>query len=436
MLGPSPAPVRAGDPAPPLAFSKIVRAGLGFGGPQSLSGQVTVLFFLRPVSHNEHAVAQWNKMVEQFAGKPVNFVWIANEKEETLEPFLKTHPVSGWMILDPQDESFKAYGIEGGGGVLIDPRGVIAGFTFMAPDARQIQAVLDGHAVAIQGDPTEEQMEAFFEGNLVRIDAEPHRSPPPQKPDLPPPSEEVHISPSQTHGTIGSSGPDHWIQRGFDLKTIVATISRTDPSRVDLPESFDARVRYDFVLVPPREEDIETMYRRVREGIEKYFHVAISKQIRSKDVYVMTAIEGKTPPPKPPAKPETDEDGWTTLSPRLVAASGFTRTIAVPHGAPPTRKALEDAAKQLADEDELPDMASISASNTSMDHFRTALEGGLKRPIVDETKLSGTYDLAVKGRAQTVEEFLGMLRDQLGLLLTPTQRGIEIVAVAQLPATR
>jgi uncharacterized protein (TIGR03435 family) len=429
MLGPTAAPVRAGDPAPPLVFSKIVRAGSGPDGPQNLLGHTTVLLFLRPVSHNEQTVTLWNKLVQQFADKPINFVWIANEKEETLEPFLKTHLVSGWMILDPQDASFKAYGIEGGGGVLIDPRGVIAGFTFMAPDARQIQAVLDGRAVVIQGDPTEEQMEALFEGSLVRIDAQPHRSPPPQKPDLPPPSEEVHISPSQTRGTTGSSGPDHWMQRGFDLKTIVATISRTDPSRVELPESFDSRARYDFVLVPPREEDIETMHRRVREGIEKYFHVVISKQIRSRDVYVMTAIEGKTPAPNP-------EDG--ALRGAAIATSGFTRTLGLPEGTPHTWKAVTEAMARLAsaEDEELPNISSISALSTSMDHFRTALESGLKRPIVDETKLSGTYDLAVKGRAQTVEEFLGMLRDQLGLLLTPTQRSIEIVAVTQLPGTR
>jgi hypothetical protein len=43
-----------------------------------------VLLFLRPVSRNEQAVSSWNKLVEQFADKPVNFVWIANEAEESL----------------------------------------------------------------------------------------------------------------------------------------------------------------------------------------------------------------------------------------------------------------------------------------------------------------------------------------------------------------
>ncbi len=433
-FGQTPAPVKAGDPAPMLKFSKIVQAGSGFGGPQSLSGQVTVLLFLRPVSPNEHAVTEWNKLIGQFAGKPVNFVWIANEKEETLQPFLKSHAVNGWMILDPQDDSFNAYGIEGGGAVLIDPRGVIAGFTFLHPEERQIQAVLDDSALLIQGEPSEEQKDALFAG-AVSLDAAPYRppppSPPPQKPDLPP-SEEVYISASQTNGTVAASGPDYWMQRGFDLKTIVAMISETDPSRVELPESFDNRACYDFVFVPPTEvppteEGTRTIYRHVREGIEKYFHVVISKQIRSRDVYVMTAIEGKTPP----AKSDSESLGLSSIS-----SSGFDRMIAVPHGTPQTRKEVEDALKQLNTDDDAPDLASISASDTSIDGFRKALERGLKRPIVDETNLKGNYDLEVKGEAQSIEEFLARLRNDTGLLLTPDQRSIEIVTVTQMPGTR
>jgi hypothetical protein len=182
----------------------------------------TVLLFLRPVSHNEQAVSMWNKLIEEFAGKPVNFVWIANEGEDSLAPFLAAHAVRGWMVIDPQEESYKAYGVEGAEGVLIDSGGMIAGFTFMTPQKNQIRAVLDGRAIAITGDPTEAQLDAIFEGKAICLDAEPHRSPPPlQKPDLPP-SDEAHISLSETQHTIGLSGPDHWVERGFDLRAILS----------------------------------------------------------------------------------------------------------------------------------------------------------------------------------------------------------------------
>lgn len=153
-FGQNPTPVRAGDPAPNLTWTKIVASSSTLAGPQNLSGQVTVLLFLRPVSHNEQTVSNWNKLVEQFADKPVNFLWIANEPEESLAPFLKSHAVRGWMVLDSQEESYKAYGIEGGAGVLIDTQGIIARYTSWTPDPKQIQAVLDGRAIAVKGKPT------------------------------------------------------------------------------------------------------------------------------------------------------------------------------------------------------------------------------------------------------------------------------------------
>ena len=64
-----------------------------------------------------------------------------------------------------------------------------------------------------------------------------------------------------------------------------------------------------------------------------------------------------------------------------------------------------------------------------MADFRRVLEDGLKRPIVDETGLDGTYDFEVHGNARGTDEFLGMLRDQLGLVLTPGQGKIEMLVI-------
>jgi uncharacterized protein (TIGR03435 family) len=74
-------------------------------------------------------------------------------------------------------------------------------------------------------------------------------------------------------------------------------------------------------------------------------------------------------------------------------------------------------------------MSAISAENTSMADFRRVLEDGLERPIIDETNLDGTYDLEVHGNARSTEEFIGMLRDQLGLVLTPEHRSIEMLMI-------
>ena len=64
-----------------------------------------------------------------------------------------------------------------------------------------------------------------------------------------------------------------------------------------------------------------------------------------------------------------------------------------------------------------------------MADFRRALEDGLERPIIDETELDGTYDLKVHGEATSTEEFFGMLRVQLGLMLTPERRNVEMLVI-------
>jgi uncharacterized protein (TIGR03435 family) len=421
-----PMPVKAGDPAPDLTWTRII-ASTASGGPQSLIGQVTVLVFLPLVSHNEQTLAIWNRLVEEFADQPVNFVWIANEAEESLVPFLQNHPVRGWMVLDPAQESCRSYGVEVAGDVLIDPHGKIAGFTFMTPDRNQIQAVLDGRAIAVQGDPTEDQMDAFFEGKAVRLDAQPFRSPPPpQRPDYPP-SDEVHISLSTVEGTIGSTAPDHWMQRGFDLRAILSMILGTAPSRIETPPALDNGARYDIALVPPRLQDEETMNRQLREGIEKYFHVTIAPEIRPADVYVMTAVEGKTPPAK-----SADD---SLVSGCAVAFSTDWEPFTFPEGSAPTRKAVEEAFRHAMENPEFRSRMAAAESkariavSSSMDEFSRALEDGLHRPVIDETGLAGIYDFQIQGDPRSTQEFLDMLRDQLGIVLTPTRRNIEMIVV-------
>jgi uncharacterized protein (TIGR03435 family) len=225
------------------------------------------------------------------------------------------------------------------------------------------------------------------------------------------------------NGTVASAAPDHWMQRGFDLKTIVAMVSATDPSRVELPESFDSQARYDFVLVPPSGQDIETMHRQVREGIEKYFQVTITPELLSRDVYVMTALDGKHPEPKP----EGREFGSS-----IATSAGYSVEVALHDGVQPTEEVLKLIDEQRRKIHELYPaigITSISAHNSSMEYFRKALEAGLNRPILDETKLTGSYDLEMQGEARTTEEFLAMLRDQFGLLLTSARRSIDMVVV-------
>jgi uncharacterized protein (TIGR03435 family) len=77
-------------------------------------------------------------------------------------------------------------------------------------------------------------------------------------------------------------------------------------------------------------------------------------------------------------------------------------------------------------------MSAISAENK---HGRFSPDTRRRpgTPVIDETNLEGTYDLEVHGKARSSEEFLGMLHDQLGLVLTAEHRNIEMLVIRLLP---
>jgi uncharacterized protein (TIGR03435 family) len=77
-------------------------------------------------------------------------------------------------------------------------------------------------------------------------------------------------------------------------------------------------------------------------------------------------------------------------------------------------------------------IANISAGNTSMDQFRQDLERDLGRPVIDETGLEGVYDMEVQGNARNTDEFIRMVREQTGLVLTAATRSIEVLTLKSL----
>lgn len=421
MFGQNAYTLKAGDPAPEIDWNKIVQSPASAKYRPNLAGQYTVLQFL-PIRVNLQAIARWNDLSLKFQDKPVQFVWVGSEPWPEVEPFIKEHPIDGWLLIDEKREIAAAYGVLGQV-VIIDPSGRIAGFTWFL-DAHQLSAILDGNAVAISQDTGDDQVMKLLAGGRIRLEDEPDRLPDPAavpvKPDVPP-SYEVHISPSSTKGTNSSAGPDYWVQRGFDLKSIAAMVYEKEPARVEIPKSLDNGDRFDFVLVLPKHENDKTIHELARQAIEKYFNVAAVAEQRPSDVYVMTAIKGKTPPEK---------TGPDSLGGGFGSSSGF--QVSLPPGTPETPEAMKKAIEELMKHPENVGIANISAGNATMDEFRQDLERGLDRPVVDETGMRGVYDVVVSGDAKNREEFIRMLRDQTGLVLTPATRNVEFLVLQPL----
>jgi uncharacterized protein (TIGR03435 family) len=228
--------------------------------------------------------------------------------------------------------------------------------------------------------------------HAVRLNAVPYHPPDAEtKPDIPP-SYEVHISPTTTRGASSSAGPGFCVLRDYDLRTILSVVTGRDPTRILLPASLENNRGYDFVMVLPRAQDKATIDRILQQGIEKYFQVSITLEERTMDVYVMTALEGQ--PPK-----EADSGGSFSCSNLRVEIAS-------------TSESFE-----------------ISAYSDNIVEFRRTLEAALHRPIVDQTNLQGSYHLALNAKARNTSDFLQQLRHQLGLVLTPAQRRIEMLVV-------
>jgi hypothetical protein len=98
----------------------------------------------------------------------------------------------------------------------------------------------------------------------------------------------------------------------------------------------------------------------------------------------------------------------------------------LPEGATRTRKAVEEATRRAMDSPEfrqamvMAQWMGMTEFSHSMDDFRRVLEDGLNEP---------RRRFRVKNRGRSADEFLAMLRDQLGLAVTPARRSIEMIVV-------
>lgn len=412
LFGPVSNPLKAGDIAPDVRFEKILNStGPVSWSPANLAGQVTVLAIFPDTSHNLDAISRWNALVEQFAGKAVQFVWITGEDESTLVPWLAEHPLQGWVLHDPKGETGRSYGMEIPSAVIIGADRKIIGFDgAMIPTPETLDAALEGRITTTPPKRDMAEFKAFAESRKVLLQAEPYRMPRPDdhKPNFPP-SNALHVTPSGKDGESGNyAGPDFWSLNGFTLKKLIAEVYSLNPIRVHLPASLDNGTRYDFSLVLPEAESKEQMYERFRQGIQDYFHITAMREERLLDVYVVTALDRK-----PPAAKARPEESWGGISASVefeaTDVAGGDDLFAEPK--PVTIGALR----------------SVGIEGTADDFCRT-LEMTLDRPVVNETHLEGQFEFKARASETGKNDFLQRLRDQLGLAVTEVQRNVEILA--------
>jgi uncharacterized protein (TIGR03435 family) len=398
--------VKAGDRAPDIAFTKVLSAPVaGSWSQTNLSGQLTVLAFMPDTSHNLQIVTLWNDLVEKFSDQPIQFLWITGESESTLLPWLEEHPISGWVLLDSMGRTGNAYGMELPENVIVGADRRIVGFYMGTTETEGLlEAVKDGRITTTR--PDKATLKAFMESGKVLIDAEPQRIP--RLDDHRPafsPSYTIHVSLSQSEERGNFGGDDYWALKGYSLKEAVEQLYEVNSIRLHLPASLDNTKRYDFALVLPKGESREKMKERMQQELQDYFHMTATRENRLVDVYVISALPDRRPPAL-----EATPDGMGGRSSGIQFSS-------------------VEGAEDMQEEMKPQSISALRAvyQDGTIDQFCHRVESFLDRPVVNETGLQGEFKLYVKNNEGEENTFLERLRDELGLVITPGQRNVEMM---------
>jgi uncharacterized protein (TIGR03435 family) len=175
-----------------------------------------------------------------------------------------------------------------------------------------------------------------------------------------------------------------------------------NPIRIVLPTSLKINKRYDFAFVAPEHQTPEEMQQHIQQGIQDHFHLSATYEDRLMDVYVLTAPNGK-----PPAHPDPNDPGSVGGASWRSTGNIDENGMLLPAGINAIR--------------------SIDLINGTVDDFCHMLEQGLDHPLINETHLDGKFDFRVRAEEGPQNNFTERLRTQLNLVVTPTQRQVEIL---------
>jgi uncharacterized protein (TIGR03435 family) len=230
-----------------------------------------------------------------------------------------------------------------------------------------------------------------------------------------PPSSELRVLPSSasTQGHATTSGPDYWTASGFTLRSILARLFNIDERRIDLPKELDTDERYAFALRLPQPEGWTSIERRAQQGVERHFRISAAREPREQGVYILSAPGG---PGSGLHADQSNQGGGGGVG----FGSFDFATRATEH--PPT--VVPPADRRVS-------FGNLRMSGLTIDDLCVTLEEMFARAFVNETGLTGRYDLTVNGEFSGPDAFFAAMKDQLGLVVTPARRAVETLVVRQ-----
>ncbi len=364
---PRPDFVRQGEPAPQIALSGLINAPVTrLNGIEELRDKVVVLEFwaswFGPCVDN---IPRFNALAEKFRDKPVVFISITDEAEDTVAKFLKTTPIKGWIAPGAVAEVFRAYR------VFTRPHTVIVG-----RDSR-VAAITLPHEV------TEERLNILLAGQIPAFQGSREE---PARPASGTASAmaEFYIGEPLNGESTAEYGRGYYAGHNAPLLNALDYFYR-DAAKIDaskaamavLKKRYELRVR----LSAGRGDGLGAFF---ADGVKTAFGLRFKMVNKDAPVYLLKQARS--------------------------GAKGFTRTAS-----------LKSSVRA--------DGAGFKAEKMPLSALCGVLKDKIDLPLVDETGLKGEYDYSFKTGSEDLPGLNTALIDQLGLRLMPAKRRIAVLEV-------
>ncbi len=367
--------VKVGSTAPPLSTNVVLQAPIGVHATwEELKGKAVVIeFWATWCGGCVDNIPHINELAEQFASRPLQFISITDETDiELVKRFLLRHPIHGWVALDSNESTFKSFGIEGRPQtLLVDRNGVVRAIT--NPTSVTAQVLEDLLADRPLDFP---ELRA---GPVLGFEP---NAPMPLLQVLIRPAAPVAVSGTAPGGVYEKNG--RYDAYGETLRDILSEAYQIPTRRVEAPE-WCSTARYDFSVVTPQHES-DLRWLLVKQALAATFRLKLHEDMKETPVYVLKKMDGQQP------------------KLRLSALQG----------------------KSGHWNREKGEFESMGAPVRSLTIIAQRVLG---KEVLDETGLTGRYDVDLKWDPSEPASLVAAVRNQLGLELVLEPRKLEHLVV-------
>ncbi len=367
----APAEVPEGQPAPQVSMKLLDDGAVSdFPGWEAYKGKVVVLEFWATWCEGcVDALPHLNALAAAFRGKPVEFISVTGERAGTVKKFLETHTMAGSVAFGGNAAS-RAFGaIKMPQTVIVGKSGAVLRYTSPGQLSEEaLQRLLDSgsaEGIASVNNTPAEYPEAAVED--LRIF-------------------EVRVTTASNEGgsKSGRGSKDGEITLdlgGVSLRQVLAQAYDTTEQKVEVSSGFPQQ-KFNFSVQVPR-DSADMLQPFLLQAIRAAYRAEVRKTSKERQVLLLRCDKAAQ---------------HAGLSPSKGGHS------------------LEINTGQV-----------IRGKGATVEDVRGLAESAYDMPVIDETGLTGIYDIDMEWKPRDNDSLKAALKDRLGMTLVPASRVIDVV---------